>query len=232
MGDTAAILLDKKIALDYCQDITQTHYRATEVMNYCYQEGIRIDIRKECWQGFRTSISNLLSLYELLRKEASRILKEEKEGKAAEIYLETVITESNLERYVDLGGGKLPTIDELRRGVLDMGLQAFRSFSDDQIRAAKIGQSQLDLMVNDKFERGGGSIWQIEAPMNSLFDDEANIEKILDAYKWAKNSNECRVAVLVTREDSKIYSLRREVYEPVGDEFKIACPQDIAEEMT
>lgn len=232
MGETAAILVDYRVGRDYCQDITEDHKVTTEVLDYCYKEGVQIDMRKEGWQSLNSSISNLLALYEHLRNEATRLLKEQADDDPLEPYLESVITKENIEELISSEGSQLPSIDSLRTSVEEMGLQTFRAFADDQIRVAQTGQSKLDLMIDQRIKRGGQSIWMYETSIKRIFNNSTNIELLLDSYVWSDGFENDSFTLLVTKEDSSIYSYQEEVYDSLRQkQFVIASPREIAREI-
>lgn len=230
MGGSAAILVDYRVGLDYCQDLTKNHEIATQVLKYCYKDGVEIDMRKDCWQLLTSSISNLLGMYEYLRDNATQLLKQSNTD-PLDVYLESVITQENLERYITNDMRLLPSIEDLRKDVNKMGLQSFRAFADDQIETAQQGQSQLDLMINQRYHRGGHTPWLYESSIKNQFNNDINTDILLDSYSWA-NKKGNSFSVLVTRSNSRIHTSKKKVSNSmIEPKFKIASPEEIRKEI-
>lgn len=224
MNGEEAILLSHRSATDYCQpDLAGSGTR--DVVEYIYDEGAKVDIRKSDWKSLTDSLTNVLSLFTYLRDEATKKLRKYDENEALGEFLETVLSEENLSenRRFSLQDDHIPDMEELRSAVNQMGIEEFRAYADEQVQCCMEGQKRLDLILNEKYERGGQSAGLFAAAIKSNFDDN-DAELLITAYIWSADVNGC----LLTRHGSPIYSKKDSVQESLRhSRFQIISPQDV-----
>lgn len=229
MSHDAAILIDFKSAIDYCQPFLPDNEVTRLVLDQIHKEGIKIEIRKSCWRNLNSSLSNVLNLFIFLRDQATETLRENDPDEALTIFSATVLSQKGLQdTSFSLNQDYMPTISDLQDAVEEMGLEEFRAYADDQVSTCQDGQTRLDLLIDNRYCPGGEDPYIFEASISEIIDDDKDMDVLIDTYIWGNNSD----SYLVTRGESKIHSKKDEIYNCMAKQkFEILCPEEITPHM-
>lgn len=226
MATSGALLIDYECSLDYCQPSLPGHEITVQVLDSVHNEGIQLDMTKNCWKNLTNSLTNTIELFNYLGDEATGLLRKHDCETALGIFKDQVLTNSNLREAQDISLNEkyMPEISDLQDAVEDMGLMKFRAYADTQVTTCQNGQTNLDFMISERYERGGANPWVYESAINKKFDRDRVINLLIDAYIWGDSTND----YLLARQNSPIYLEKEFIRKSMEtSHFDILSPTDI-----
>lgn len=100
-------------------------------------------------------------------------------------------------------------IGDLRDYLDRVGMDKFRMEIDDLQRGVHEHQVRLEnTIIDDRFSRGGRDTLQIELALESISDDSAQVESLIDGLDWGKMNPKGRILV---RHTDEIYQKKDEL---------------------
>lgn len=225
MDERLGLLVDYKAAIDFCQPSLPEYEETRQVLEDVHSKGLRIDIRQECWSRLTEALGESIKVFMSLRDEASAVLKSpEDEGGALEEYKDQVLQRDTLEDCgINLDSPHLPEMDELRNAIEEMGLKDFRKYADDVVKNCPRGQQRLELLIDNRYRRGGQDVTFFEGGVRSHISDDDRVQVLLGAYTWSSSNK----GYLLTRCNSDIHEKKSEIEASLSDNrFSIVCPRD------
>lgn len=225
MAERVGVLVGYKAAIDFCQPSLPEYEETRRVIEDVHTKGLQIDIRQECWSQLTESVGEMIRVFKALRDEASEVLKtSEDDATALEEYTDRVLRQDTLEEYgIDMDSPHLPEMEELENAVQEMGLKKFRQYADSLVKNCPRGQQRLELLIDNRYTRGGQDVTFFEGSVRSYISDDARVQLILGAYIWSK----ANPGYLLTRCDSDIHNKKNEIEGSMSDNrLSVACPSD------
>ena len=225
MDERAGVLVDYKAAIDFCQPTLPEYEKTRRVLEDIHSKGLRIDIRQDCWSRLTQSLGDLIKSFMELRNEASEVLKTtDDETVALEEYTDSVLQRDTLEEIgVNIDSPHLPDLEDLEDAVKEMGLKEFRQYADDVVKDCQRGQQRLDLLIDNRYTRGGQDVTFFEASVRTHISDDYCIQILLGAYIWSNTTP----GYLLTRCESDIHENKTEIEDCISDDrFSIVCPKE------
>lgn len=229
MAERTCVLVEYKAAIDFCQPSLPQYEETRGVLEDVHSMGLRIDIRQECWSKLTKSLGDSMKTFKALRDEASETLKRSEDDDAAlEVYTDRVLQRDTLEENgVDIDSPHLPEIQELENGVTDMGLREFRQHSDEIVKDCRRGQERLDLLIDNRYKRGGEDVTFFEISVRNNISEDARVRLLLGAYIWSRSNP----GYLLTRCNSDIHQKKAQIESNMGNErFSIVCPTEYSDQ--
>ena len=224
MDSRDSVLIGYTAAVDFCQPLLPGCEQTRQVLEDINSRGSRIDIRQECWTRLTDSLGNSIKVFMTLRDSASKYLKSHDGDTALRLFTEEVLQASILEDMgVDIDNPAVPDIEELEDAVQEMGLRAFREYADDYLKDCPRGQEQLELLIDNRFTKGGESQTFFEASIRRHISGDNWVRLLLGAHSWSKSNS----GYLLTRCSSDIHEAKSEIEQCMSDSrFSIVCPED------
>lgn len=229
----ARVLIEYEVGLAYCRPYYSEYEATRQVLRYLNDEEIPIDIRLACWQLLNSAISAELTLLNYLLDEATKLLTNLDPDEALAEYQSNILTESNLYENGTSGirfdDDLAPEVEDLQAAIEEMGLEDFRLYAHDLLEICPKAQSELDLMIRERYEPTAQDPGIFEANVASIIETQRQIEVLIDAYIWSSDAGKYFMA----SEESVIYTRRSDLLRGVDeDRLKIICPSDIQAQIT
>lgn len=225
MAERVGVLVDYKAAIDFCQPSLPEYEETRRVLEDVHNRGLQIDIRQECWSQLTESIADTIRTFKSLRDEASEVLKTcEDEAAALEEYTDRILRRDTLEEYgINTDSSHLPEMEELEEAIQDMGLKEFRQYADDLVKDCPRGQERLELLIDNRYTRGGQDATFFEGSIRSHITDDARVQLLLGAYIWSRTNS----GYLLTRCNSDVHEKKNAIEGSMSDDrLSIVCPSD------
>lgn len=228
MAERVGVLVDYKAAIDFCHPSLTEYEETRRVLEDVHSKGLQIDIRQECWSQLTESVGDSIRVFRALRDEASEVLKTSKDEAAAlDEYTDRVLQWDTLEEYgIDIDSPHLPEMEELENAVQEMGLKKFRQYADDQVQNCPSGQQRLELLIDNRYTRGGQDVTFFEGSVRTHISNDNRVQLLLGAYTWSRTNS----GYLLTRCNSDIHEKKNDIEGSMSDDrLSIVCPRDYSD---
>ena len=227
MDESVSVLLEYQAAVDYCIPEIISSDPTQQVVNHFHGKNVKFDIRKICWDRLNTTIYNTQRLFKTIRTLTTEALRN---GRSEEGLVEDLVNVFEEKEFrgktLKINEKYIPSKSELQSIVEENGLEQFRAYADDQIQICTNNQATLNLIIRNKYQKGGQSVGLFGASIESHFDSEQNVEMLTSAYTWG---NDVKDLVLACS-NSQIYAKREKIKQCMRNpKFNIISPKDIIE---
>ncbi|MCF2206354.1 hypothetical protein KI372_04175 [Halobacterium salinarum] len=215
-------------AVDYCHPDLYDNTVTGEVVETFQENGVQIDIRKKDWRYVTESITDILCLLQYIRDEATAYLREYGKDQAIGRFLSEALGQERVEEQmgVSLNAAHIPDEEVLAEEIEEMGLEEVRAYADEQLKYCQKNQERLDLIIGQKYERGGQSVGAFEPSIRSTFADR-DADLLISTHVWSTDT----AGHLLSRHESPIHSRKDTIVDCMKrKKFNIISPQEVQEQ--
>lgn len=185
--DDYSVFVDISVLIDYCTPYTDSHQAASDLLDNIHADGGSIVVSKRAGKQFISKIANQQKLFQYLFREASRCIKDYSQSTV--VFKGEVLHREALSSELGIDIDSKYDLNSLREHLEKVGIHEFRREIDTFQRISHRQQHRLETgMIDERYELGGQDTFQVKITVESMTNDEAQVESLVDGIYWCSSA--------------------------------------------